>query len=70
MCSNINLRTIFLILYIVGFQLGVGPIPWLIVAEITPTSHRGRIMSITAAVNGLAAVAVSLSYEQCNPKFW
>ena len=41
----------FMTLYVIFFEFGLGPIPWLIVAEIAPTSHRGIIMSFASFVN-------------------
>merc|ERR1711902_9024 len=40
-----------LILYVFSFELGVGPIPWLMMAEIAPSSHRAMIVSAASFVN-------------------
>ena len=40
-----------LIFYVVSFELGLGPIPWLMMAEITPSSHRAKIVSVATFFN-------------------
>jgi len=45
------LSVIFLILYVISFELGVGPIPWLMMAEISPSSHRAVIVSVATFCN-------------------
>lgn len=51
------------LIYVLGFEFGMGPIPWLIVAEICPTSHRGQIMSLAAGINWLANLIISFGYN-------
>jgi len=62
------------LIYVVGFELGMGPIPWLIVAEICPTSHRGQIMGLAAGVNWMANLGISFGYnpvsEQIDNGVW
>lgn len=48
-----------LILFVTGFELGLGPIPWLIVAEVIPTSELSAIMGIASAINGIANFCVA-----------
>jgi len=57
------LTVIIAVTYVVGFELGMGPIPWLIVAEICPTSHRGQIMGFAAGVNWFANLIISFGYN-------
>lgn len=68
------LTVIIALIYVVGFELGVGPIPWLIVAEICPTSHRGQIMGMAAGMNWLANLVISFGYnpvaEKINNWVW
>jgi len=51
------------LVYVLGFEFGMGPIPWLIVAEICPTSHRAQIMSLAAGINWFANLIVSFGYN-------
>jgi len=57
------LTVIIALIYVIGFELGMGPIPWLIVAEICPTSHRGQIMGLAAGVNWFANLIISFGYN-------
>ena len=36
---------------VVTFEIGIGPIPWLLSAEISPSSHRGIITGLNTFVN-------------------
>merc|ERR1719382_717039 len=49
--------------FIVGFSLGMGPIPWLILAEIFPTEVRGTASSIATAVNWGSSFLVCLCFQ-------
>jgi sugar porter (SP) family MFS transporter len=40
-----------LMVYIIGYQVGFGPIVWLLISEIFPLSVRGSALSVTAMVN-------------------
>jgi len=57
------LTVIIALMYVIGFELGMGPIPWLIVAEISPTSHRGQIMGLAAGINWFANLTISFGYN-------
>ncbi len=48
--------------YIAFFAMSIGPITWLIIAEIYPLSIRGRAMSIATLSNWLFCFALSLSF--------
>jgi SP family facilitated glucose transporter-like MFS transporter 8 len=50
-------------IFIVGFSLGLGPIPWLLVAEIFPTEVRGLASSVATATNWAASFLVTLSFS-------
>ena len=39
---------------VVTFEMGLGPIPWLFSAEISPSSHRGMITGLNTFVNQAA----------------
>lgn len=49
-------------IFILGFSLGMGPIPWLLLAEIFPTEVRGNASSLATAVNWLCSYLVTLSF--------
>lgn len=49
------LQVIALIVYIIGFGIGFGPIPWMIVPELFPDSVRSFFQSILTTLNWLAA---------------
>ena len=40
------LSVVLLVCYVVAFELGVGLIPWLMMTEITPSSHPRRLRSL------------------------
>jgi len=42
---------LFLVVFVVGFEVGLGPIPWLMMAELSPMEYRGLIVSIATACN-------------------
>lgn len=48
-----------LLIYFFGFAVGLGPITWLIIAEIYPASIRGKAIGLTVMINNIAAFAVS-----------
>ena len=41
-----DLSIAFLILFVVGFEIGLGPIPWLMMNELAPMQYRGPISSV------------------------
>jgi len=41
----------FLIVFVVGFEVGLGPIPWLMMAELAPMKYRGPIVSVATLMN-------------------
>lgn len=53
------LTIVSLVLFAVGFEIGLGPIPWLIVAEMIPTKDLSAIMGFASAVNGTANFCVA-----------
>ncbi|XP_038051873.1 solute carrier family 2, facilitated glucose transporter member 8-like [Patiria miniata] len=58
------LSLVSIIIYIIGFSIGWGPIPWLIMSEIFPTKARGAASAIAAATNWLFAFIVTKTFTQ------
>jgi sugar porter (SP) family MFS transporter len=52
-----------LMLYVLGYQVGFGPISWLLVAEIFPLNIRGAALSIAVFVNFSSNVGMVLTQE-------
>eukprot|EP00484_Ammonia_sp_Unknown_P020979 CAMPEP_0197031744 /NCGR_PEP_ID=MMETSP1384-20130603/10649_1 /TAXON_ID=29189 /ORGANISM="Ammonia sp." /LENGTH=748 /DNA_ID=CAMNT_0042461315 /DNA_START=52 /DNA_END=2298 /DNA_ORIENTATION=+ len=48
-----------LIFYVVSFEIGLGPIPWLMMAEITPSSHRAMIVSVATFFNWVSNLCIA-----------
>jgi len=51
-----------LMAYVAFFAIGMGPIPWLILAEIYPLKIRGQAMSLAVFSNWLANYFVALTF--------
>lgn len=49
-------------LYVTGFELGFGPIPWTIAAELTPSAELSTVQGIASAANGLANFVIAVSF--------
>jgi MFS family permease len=56
------LPLIFLVAYIVSFAIGLGPIFWLLIAEIFPPSARAAGAGIATAVNWFGGFVVGLVF--------
>jgi sugar porter (SP) family MFS transporter len=56
------LTLLFLVTYVASFAIGLGPVFWLLIAEIYPLRVRGEAMSVAAAFNWLANFAVGLTF--------
>lgn len=50
-----------LLVYIITFSLGMGPIPWIIMSEILPASMKGFAGSVATLGNWLASWAVTMT---------
>ena len=50
------------LIFVSFFEVGLGPIPWLIGAEIFPTRVRSAAMSVSSTINWLSNFAVGLSF--------
>jgi sugar porter (SP) family MFS transporter len=65
-----------LMVYVGSFAVGLGPVFWLMLAEIYPLRIRGRAMSIGTVVNWTANLIVALSFLTLTqvlgkgPTFW
>lgn len=51
-----------LIVYMIGFSLGFGPIPWLMMGEILPVKIRGSAASVVTAFNWSCTFVVTKAY--------
>jgi SP family galactose:H+ symporter-like MFS transporter len=58
--SQISL--LFILMYIVAFAIGMGPIFWVLVGEIFPTEDRAQGTSLASTFNWTANFAVSLAF--------
>ena len=52
----------FVLCFVIAFELGPGPIPWQIGAEIFPEHARAAAMSAAAALNWVCNAAVGLGF--------
>jgi len=61
-----------LMVYVIGFELGFGPIPWTIATELTPSSDLATVQAIAAALNGIAnfIIALAFPYMQKSMQAW
>lgn len=57
------LPLVSLIVYVVGFSLGLGPIPWLMMGEILPAKIRGSAASIATGFNWTCTFIVTKTFE-------
>ncbi len=57
-----GLVLLFTLLYVASFAMTLGPIVWVVIAEIFPTRVRGRAMAIATCALWLADFVVSLSF--------
>jgi hypothetical protein len=58
------LPVVCLVVFVIAFSIGYGPIPWMIVGEITPSSALGFISSIATAVNWTFAFAITKEFAE------
>ncbi|MCH7659993.1 MAG: sugar porter family MFS transporter [Euryarchaeota archaeon] len=58
------LATGSLMLYVAFFAIGLGPVFWLLIAEIYPLNVRGTAMGVATVVNWLANLAVAQLFPQ------
>ncbi|XP_014087057.2 facilitated trehalose transporter Tret1 isoform X1 [Bactrocera oleae] len=51
------------VIYVVGFSLGFGPIPWLMMGEILPAKIRGSAASVATAFNWTCTFVVTKTFR-------
>ncbi|KAJ8715768.1 hypothetical protein PYW07_010250 [Mythimna separata] len=51
-----------LILFIISFSMGFGPIPWMMMAELFPVEFRGSATGVTVIVNWILVFIVTLCF--------
>merc|ERR1712226_595733 len=52
-----------LMMYVSGYQVGFGPIAWLLISEIFPLRARGAALSLAAMVNFGSNIAMTLTEQ-------
>ncbi|SDJ93581.1 sugar porter family MFS transporter [Methanoculleus thermophilus] len=57
-----QITAISLIIYVAAFALGLGPIFWLLIAEIYPLSVRGLAMSLATVTNWTANFIIAVTF--------
>lgn len=55
-------KIVAVMLFVIFFELGLGPITWLIGSEIYTVRTRGAATSIVSAINWICNFAVGMSY--------
>jgi len=60
----------FIILYIACFGLSVGPVVWVILAEIFPTAVRGRALGLATCCLWLADYAITQTFPMMDQNLW
>ncbi|KAM7291895.1 putative sugar transporter [Ixodes scapularis] len=55
--------------FVAGFSLGLGPVTWLLAAELVPLRDHGLLMGVTCAFNWACAFAVTLFFESVHTTF-
>ena len=61
---------VFMLGYIASFALSVGPVTWVILAEIFPTRIRGRAMAIATVCLWTANLAISQTFPMLDKNEW
>ncbi|MCP4383602.1 MAG: sugar porter family MFS transporter [Hyphomicrobiales bacterium] len=61
---------IFVIGYIASFAVSVGPVTWVLLSEMFPTSIRGFAMGVAATSNWLANFVVSQTFPMMDGNAW
>ncbi|XP_034477654.1 facilitated trehalose transporter Tret1-2 homolog [Drosophila innubila] len=70
-CKSINWNTsnygwlplTSFVLYVLGFSLGLGPIPWLMIGEILPSRIRGQAASLVVAFSWICTFIVTKTFQ-------
>ncbi|XP_041974757.1 facilitated trehalose transporter Tret1-like [Aricia agestis] len=53
-----------LVVYVLGFSIGFGPIPWLMLGEILPSKIRGNAASLATGLNWTCTFLVTFSFHE------
>jgi hypothetical protein len=53
---------VFVLLFVTFFEVGLGPIPWLIGGEMLPEGPRSTVMALAAAANWIFTTVVALTF--------
>ena len=61
---------VFILGYIASFSLSVGPVVWVILSEIFPTTIRGRAMAIATVCLWVANYVVSQTFPMMDKNEW
>ncbi len=56
------MSVVMILVFVSFFEVGLGPIPWLIGAEIFPNRIRSEAMGISSTINWMSNFAVGLSF--------
>lgn len=56
------LPLVCLVLFIISFSMGFGPIPWMMMAELFPVEFRGTATGVTVIVNWCLVFVVTLCF--------
>ncbi|CAD7078271.1 unnamed protein product [Hermetia illucens] len=54
------------VIFVIGFSLGFGPIPWLMMGEILPGKIRGSAASVATAFNWMCTFIVTKTFSDLN----
>jgi len=54
------------LLFVIFFEIGLGPIPWLLIAEIFPSEVSATAMTATCALNWICNFIVGLTFPSIN----
>lgn len=58
-----SVTAVALMLYVSGYQVGFGPISWLLISEVFPLNVRGSALSLAAIVNFSTNILMTLTLE-------
>lgn len=61
---------IFVLIFIASFAVSLGPVVWIILAEIFPTSIRGRAMSIATVILWISCYIISQTFPMMDKNPW
>lgn len=60
------LAIVFVLIYIAGYSIGLGPIPWIMLSEIFPTSVKGIFYGLITAVNWSCKLFITFTFPISN----